>query len=286
MKIKALSRSLFAAGFLLTAAWSCKTDDTTTPDPVPTFDITQKTTTLGKVLTDQKGITLYYFAKDVKGTSACTGGCLDTWPVFAVENLRLDTGAGLTATDFGSVTTPDNKKQITYKGWPLYYYKQDLAAGDVKGENVGKVWFVAKTTYSLMFANAQLVGNDTKNYIVEAGVYKEGTGATTYFTDDKGNTIYGFANDKKNINKYTKEDFSNDATWPIYYVELADLPSTMDKTLFGKIKVFGKDQLTYKGWPLYYFGPDSKTRGNNKGVSVPRPGVWPILNGESPVAPD
>ena len=280
MRFKSSIRALIVAGFLLTLAVACKTDDA----PAPTYDVTLKDTSLGKVLTDNKGMTLYYFSKDVGGTSACSGGCLDTWPVFTVDNLRLDTG--LSASDFGSITTSAGKKQITYKGWPLYYYKSDLAAGEVKGENVGGVWFVAKTTYSLMMASAQLVGNDAKNYIVEAGAYKEGTGSTIYFTDATGLTIYGFANDKKNLNKYTKADFSNDATWPIFYTEIKDLPSTLDKTLFGKIITYGKDQLTYKGWPLYYFGPDSKVRGVNKGVSVPKPGVWPIIQRDTPAAVD
>jgi predicted lipoprotein with Yx(FWY)xxD motif len=280
MNLKSSIRSLIAAACVLAVAVACKTDD----EMIPTYDITLKDTALGKVLTDNKGMTLYVFAKDVKGTSACSGTCLDNWPVFAVDNLRLDTG--LTAADFASVTTPDGKKQITYKGWPLYYYKMDLVTADVKGENVSNAWFVAKTDYSIMLASAQLVGNDAKNYIIEAGIYKEGTGATIYFTDENGNTIYGFNKDKKGKNNYTKADFSNDGTWPLYYTEIKSLPSTLDKTLFGKIKVFDRDQLTYKGWPLYYFGSDNKTRGANKGVSFPTPGVWPILQKETAVAPD
>ncbi|MDX1618664.1 MAG: hypothetical protein R3224_07745, partial [Balneolaceae bacterium] len=43
-------------------------------------------------------------------------------------------------------------------------------------------------------------------------------------------------------------------------------------------------QSTYKGWPVYYFGQDAET-GDTRGVSVPSPGVWPILNTEMPPAP-
>lgn len=271
---------MIVAGILMTVAVACKTDD----EPAPTYDVTVRETSLGKVLTDNKGMTLYFFARDVKGTSACTGGCLDTWPVFTIENLRLDTG--LDAADFSSVPTADGKKQITYKGWPLYYYKSDVAAGDVKGENVGNVWFVAKQNYSIMLASAQLVGSDTKSYIIDAGVYKEGTGATIYFTDQVGNTIYSYANDKKNSNKFTKSDFSNDGTWPIFYTEIKDLPSTLDKTQFSTITVFGRNQLTYKGWPLYYYGSDNKVRGANKGITFPRLAVWPIVQKDTPAAVD
>lgn len=86
-------------------------------------------------------------------------------------------------------------------------------------------------------------------------------------------------------NNFTTNVAEHDATWPIYSGEIKDLPSAMDKSLFGTIEVFGKKQLTYKGWPLYYFGPDAMTRGLTKGVSVPRPGVWPIVNKDSPLAP-
>lgn len=88
--------------------------------------------------------------------------------------------------------------------------------------------------------------------------------------------MYTFKPDSFNINKYTKADFSNNPTWPVYDTTLVVVPSTLDKTLFSSITVYGKKQLTYKGWPLYYFGPDANTRGNNKGVSVPVPGKWPV----------
>nr|MBA2761379.1 hypothetical protein [Segetibacter sp.] len=59
----------------------------------------------------------------------------------------------------------------------------------------------------------------------------------------------------------------------------------LDKTLFGVIDVFGKKQLTYKGWPLYYFGQDAQVRGANKGISFPSPAVWPVVGKDTPTAP-
>ncbi|GGC11512.1 hypothetical protein [Dyadobacter sediminis] len=282
MTILKFTRWLFAMGLLVAVSISCSDDDNNdNTSPVPAVDVMIKETTLGKVLTDGSGKTLYFFTKDVAGNSACTGGCLTAWPVFSVASPRLE--AGLNPADFTTITRADGKAQIAYKGWPMYYYKDDVAAGDVKGENVNGVWFVAKTDYTMMLGNAQLVGNDGKSYKSD---YTEGTADTQFLVDSLGRTLYAFINDKKNVNKYTKADFSNDDFWPIYYADIKSLPSTIDKSLFTVIDVFGKKQLTYKGWPLYYFGPDSKTRGMTKGVSVPRPGVWPIVNKESPNAPD
>lgn len=243
--------------------------------------VTLKTnSTLGDILVDGKGMTLYVFTKDVNGQSACTGGCLIDWPVYYAPNLVP--GTGIDAADFGTITRSDAAMQTTYQGWPLYYYKGDHATGDVTGEAVGNIWFVAKPDYSLMLASAQLVGKDGKSY---TSAYVEGTGATEYLVDVGGRTLYAFNKDFKNINKFTKSDFSNNAVWPIFHTEITNLPSILSAADFGEIDVFGQPQLTYKGHPLYYFGEDANP-GENKGVSVPTPGVWPIVNTQTTTAPD
>ena len=53
---------------------------------------------------------------------------------------------------------------------------------------------------------------------------------------------------------------------------------------FLQIDVHGRTQITYKGWPVYYFGQDA-ARGDNKGVSVGGPGKWPVINEATPLAP-
>ena len=282
MKFLSTSRLIFLLGLMLTLTVSCSDDDEENA-PVPN-DLQLKETTAGKVLTDKDGRTLYFFTKDFAGTSTCSGNCAVTWPVFSISNMstaKLD--AGLSAADFGTITRTDGATQTTYKGWPLYYYKDDAAAGQVNGEGVGTVWFVAKTNYTVLMGNGQLVGNDGKSYKSD---YTEGTAETQFLTDGSGLTLYAFARDSSNNNNFTTNVADHDATWPIYVADqIGEIPSTLDKSQFGTIEVFGKKQLTYKGWPLYYFGPDAKTRGATKGVSVPRPGVWPIVNKNSPNAP-
>ncbi|GAB3913867.1 hypothetical protein GCM10028803_58440 [Larkinella knui] len=282
MKPRWIATPVVALLFIVGCLTSCDkdTDDATPAAPDPAINLTS--TSLGNVMTDETGRTLYFFSNDYDstGASTCTGGCLTTWPVFYRATPKL--GTGLTATDFGTITRADGSKQTTYKSWPLYYYKDDAKSGDVKGENVGNVWFVAKPNYSIMMANAQLIGHNGKSYTSD---YKEGTGKTIYFTDAMGRTLYGFKNDKNNKNNYTKSDFSNNAVWPLYEETLKEVPSTIDKTLFGSITVFGRQQLTFKGWPLYYFQQDNGKRGLNKGISFPQPAVWPIVNKDTPVAP-
>ena len=277
---KVLKGSLgFALLLTIFGAIGCKKNSNDTAPPGATIEIKlQANTALGNILTDKDGRTLYFFSNDANGENSCTGGCDAVWPVFNSENLTGEKlGDGLALNDFSSITTASGKKQTTYKGWPLYYFAPNggpnEAPGSTAGEGLHGSFFVAKPDYTVMIVNNQLVGNDGKNYL---GTYTEGTGKTTYFTDGLGRTLYTFIRDSANHNKFTKSDLSNNAVWPIYETDKIVAPSILDKSQFGSITVFGKKQLTFKGWPLYYFGQDGTTRGNNKGVSVPTPGIFPV----------
>jgi len=276
MKAKKFSLMVFTLALCLGFV-SCSQDDDDNPIAAnPDIQLVQHPT-LGNILADETGLTLYFFSEDVAGDATCTDGCLANWPVFYVANPEV--GNGVDKARFGVITRTDGTKQSTFDGWPLYYYTPDQAKGDAKGEGAGNKWFVAKQDYTLMYALAQLIGNDQKEYKED---YTEGQAQTFYLTDAEGRTLYGFINDTSNKNNYTAADFSNDPVWPIYEVnELQSLPSILSAGDFSIIDVHGKKQLTYKGWPLYYFGGDGEQRGVNKGVSVPQPGIWPILNTNS-----
>lgn len=283
-KIKFALVALIATTFFV----SCSSDNNndTTPTPEAKKEIGLSTsTTLGSYLSDKDGKSLYFFAADAKGQASCTGGCEAVWPPFYVDNLTADKlSTGLTLSDFGTIITASSKKQLTYKGWPLYHYSPantPEAAGKTTGDGVGGVWFIAKPDYSIMLVSSQLTGYDTKNYKSD---YTVGEGLTTYFTDAKGLTLYTFKNDNFKKNNFTKADFSNNAVWPIYETDKIVVPSILDKSKFSVITVFGKSQLVYNGWPLYYFGQDASVRGANKGVSFPAPGVWPVPVKDIPLA--
>jgi predicted lipoprotein with Yx(FWY)xxD motif len=285
MKSKRIFNSLIAVAIalvLLSTACSKSNPKPNVPTPVAVTGVVLTTDVkFGSILTDNAGRSLYFFSKDAATTSTCVGGCVVTWPVFYQANPSI--GTGLTAGDFTTITRTDGTKQTAYKGWPLYYYMGDSKKGDVTGDAIGSVWFVGKADYSVMVSNAQLVGLDGVNYN-DQGV--AGTGASMYITDPAGRTLYLFSHDTHDTNVFTKSDFSNDAVWPIDQVStVGSIPSTLDKTQFSVITVFGKSQLVYKGHPMYYFGGDNSVRGSTKGVSVPTPGaaIWNIQNNNTPV---
>lgn len=93
--------------------------------------------TAGTILVDAaSGLTVYIFTKDVKdsGTSACTGGCLETWPALTVPAGGTPTGGAGVTGDLGTITRADDGTlQVTYNGLPLYFFKNDKAPGDLAG---------------------------------------------------------------------------------------------------------------------------------------------------------
>ena len=95
----------------------------------------------GQYLTDEKGMSLYYFTKDTINKNNCTGACADVWPIFYSENSAVS--LPLKSSDFATITG-NNTEQSTYKGQPIYYYKGDVKPGDVLGDGIGGVWFLAK----------------------------------------------------------------------------------------------------------------------------------------------
>lgn len=94
---------------------------------------------LGDIVTDAEGFTLYVFQPDEQGDSTCYGTCEDTWPPLVGE---VEAGDGIDAALLGSSERTDGSLQVTYDGWPLYYFAADGAPGDTNGQLVGDVWFV------------------------------------------------------------------------------------------------------------------------------------------------
>lgn len=98
----------------------------------------------GEYLVDSQGRALYYFRKDEAGKSNCSGDCLANWPAFTQEDFAVP--EGFDKKDFDTITREDNgEKQVTYKGFPLYYFAKDQQEGDVNGQGVKDVWFVVNS---------------------------------------------------------------------------------------------------------------------------------------------
>ena len=96
-------------------------------------------------LVDGKGMSLYLFTKDSPGTTTCYGNCATVWPPLLTTG-KPAAGTGVDASKFGTITRTDGTTQVTYNGWPLYYYAKDQQAGDTTGQSVGSVWYLVSPT--------------------------------------------------------------------------------------------------------------------------------------------
>ena len=106
-----------------------------TVNPLPASFKTSDTK-LGKVLADNKGMTLYTFDKDVPGKSNCKGKCATAWPPVMAGASAKATGK------LSIITRDDGSKQWAYGKMPLYGWFKDKKTGDVTGDGRGGVWHV------------------------------------------------------------------------------------------------------------------------------------------------
>lgn len=109
--------------------------------------------TLGSYVTGANGMSLYLFTQDTATTSACAGECAVNWPPLTVAAASdVTAGAGV-AGAIGTITRADGTLQVTLAGHPLYYFKNDAAAGDVNGQGVNSVWYLVAADGSALGAN-------------------------------------------------------------------------------------------------------------------------------------
>jgi predicted lipoprotein with Yx(FWY)xxD motif len=107
-----------------------------------------RSTSLGTIVVDSNGRTLYLFGRESGSTSACYGGCTTVWPP-VTTNGAARAGSGLNASLLGTTKRNDGTSQVTYNGHPLYYYARDSGPGQTTGEGVnqfGARWFVLSSS--------------------------------------------------------------------------------------------------------------------------------------------
>jgi predicted lipoprotein with Yx(FWY)xxD motif len=103
-----------------------------------------RTTPLGRILVDGRGMTLYLFEKDTGMMSTCNGSCAKFWPP-VTSTRAAKAGSGLDAGKLGTTARTDGETEVTYNGHPLYYYAGDKQPGDTTGQGLnafGALWYV------------------------------------------------------------------------------------------------------------------------------------------------
>jgi predicted lipoprotein with Yx(FWY)xxD motif len=240
---------------------------TTTPTTTTIPPLTAKTTStaqLGTFLTNANGMALYYFALDVpgSGTTACnTSTCLSAWTLFNAGTISVS--SSLKSSDFGTISVPGGT-QTTYRGWPLYLYNGDTAAGETKGDGINDVWYVMKPDYSVVIMKNSRVGS--------------------YLADGTGKTLYNFSIDSNKMSACTNSSsvLIQGKTclqlWPVFAYGSIMVPSALNPSDFAMFtRNDGMMQTAFKGMPLYYFLIDTSP-GQTSGQGINGfGGIWYVV---------
>ena len=138
------------AAMAVTRAGPSSDQATEAMTPSPTLKV--RATRFGKILFAGNGRVLYGFTRDRRnGPSQCYGDCAAAWPVYFAKGT-LEAGTGVKQSLLGTVRRRDGRRQVTYNGWPLYYYA-DEKAGEIKCQNVvthGGTWLVVRPNGTLV----------------------------------------------------------------------------------------------------------------------------------------
>jgi len=97
----------------------------------------------GDALVDGEGRSVYVFLPDAQGASTCYDACESNWPPLTGS---VAAGSGVNAPLLASAARSDGSVQVTYNGWPLYYFAGDAAPGDINGQGINDVWFLVSAT--------------------------------------------------------------------------------------------------------------------------------------------
>ena len=219
--------------------------------------VTDASDVLTKMRIDKTGYTLYTFDKDPINDSACAGDCINIWPP-----LLADAGA-VAMPPLSIINATNGNIQWTYKGKPLYFFKNDAAAGDVNGDEVKSIWHTAtqepaiqRTTESGRFLSA--TGMVNVSALVD----------TVTAIDKDGFSLYVFDNDTMGVSNCVEACLD---TWPAF------VPSDEDVEI-GEFTIITRDdgikQWAYQGMPIYFFKNDL-VRGDINGDGVKD--IWHLV---------
>ena len=254
---------------------------TTVAKPAPaagaTVAVKAGSSTLGQILVDATGNTLYAFTNDIAAQSTCTGTCADAWPPVIVDP-SWTVAPGLDSGVFSTIIRIDGTEQLMAGKYPLYRFSGDARPGDVNGRGSGGVWFVVDLKANIVDGNVAAPTETSAAPTAEAapllGIEDNDLGQL--LADANGRTLYGLTKDSAGAP--TCVDTCATAWPPVVVDDTLDVSTLPASASFSIVdRPDGTKQLKAGKWPLYYFSGDTAAgEANGQGSG----GVWFV------VAPD
>jgi predicted lipoprotein with Yx(FWY)xxD motif len=141
------------------------TPPTTTDGQTATVGVVNNSS-LGKILVDSQGRTLYLFQADKGTKSACTRACAAAWPPLRASGKPV-AGSGLAASKLTVSPRSDGQPQVVYNGHPLYRFASDQSTGDATGQGVnafGALWYTLSPAGAAITTAAPSSGGGGSGY--------------------------------------------------------------------------------------------------------------------------
>jgi predicted lipoprotein with Yx(FWY)xxD motif len=234
-------------------------------------------------------LTLYMFELDTPKTSNCydttspASSCATVWPPYLIASGVTPTvGPGLTLSLLSTTVRKDGKIQLTYNGWPLYYYRGEVnppAPFKVKCQAIlesGGLWFIISPNGRVNYTTKGRTANTSKNTL-EMSTHSV---AGKFLTDKDGVALYVFEKDS-----YLKSNCYGTCAlnWPPLTIASGVTPTfgsgVTGSLVYWNKRTDGSIQVTYDGWPLYYYkdeiGKPGTIKCQNKNMDG---GFWWIQN--------
>lgn len=257
--MKRFAAALLSAVSVLVGVWGIGTAQAADPSTAMVAVSPQ----VGTMLVDGEGRSLYMFVPDDLGRSVCFDRCAQAWPPLLVTGAPV-AGPGVNQRLLGTSTRPEGTTQVTYAGWPLYRFVRDQKPGDVLGQGSGGAWFVVSPH-----------GSPRQTQAIISLTQQPGFGGV--LSDNSGRTHYLATNDERNKSNCQGAGLE---PWPPVLTIATPLAGPgVNQSLLGTIRrEEGSSQVTYNGWPLYYFRLDIKA-GDVAGQGRQNPcGTWYVMS--------
>jgi len=142
--LAALVIAAIAAFVVATNGGATKTPSASASASASSSSVSLEHTSLGSVLVDVNGRTLYLFEGDRPNVSTLSAAGRAIWPPFTAK-AKPAAKAGVNAALIGMIPGSGGAGQVTYNGHPLYYYVGDQQTGQTTGQGLnqfGARWYV------------------------------------------------------------------------------------------------------------------------------------------------
>lgn len=204
----------------------------------------------GLYLSTSAGKTIYMYSRDLEGISKCEGDCLDEWEPVGITASLPDRASN----EFGLLRRDDGFVQLSFKGWPLYTYKQE-PQNEISADNKNGEWYLAKPDYSL-FIGLKTVDGEEKKFLI----------------DENGQSVYYKSDDAVNQSSCTTA--SCILKYPPLKLKASIFPSILDASLVQNLSRNDSiPQSSYKNKPLYTHSLDGRGEASGQGFL----GVWFVM---------